>query len=175
MELFSRFSYVKEHLDGKQNFFSDILKRWAKGYREDSFRLKTILSLFLKSAEQIVPSAGDIEWPNLDHIRRSQRNESARTMRALTLDQEEALWKQDGQIWISCDDAELKLNLIVISHCRSVGNRGADATKTILKEIYAWKYMDDDVDKFVQSCFHCILSRTGEIIPRPLASAVNGE
>ena len=96
-------------------------------------------------------------------------------MRALTLEKEEALWKQDGQIWISCDDAKLKLKLMVISHCGSVGHREADATKSILKEKYAWKYMDDDVDKFVRGCFHCILSRTGEIIPRPSASALHGE
>ena len=171
----SRFSYVIEHVDGKQNVFPDILTRWTKGYREDSLRLKTVCSLFLVSAEQIVPSAADIEWPNLHLIRRSQRYASARTMRALTLDKEEAFKKQDGKIWISCDDAELKLKLMVISHCGSVGHRGADDTKSILKEKYAWKYMDDDVDKFVRGCFHCILSRTGEMIPLPMASALHGE
>ncbi len=35
--------------------------------------------------------------------------------------------------------------------------------------------MEKDVDQLVRGCFHCIVSRSGGIIPRPLAHGLHGE
>ena len=69
---------------------------------------------------------------------------------------------------------ELQLKLIVVSHCGSVGHRGIDGTKIILKEQFYWRTLENDVRELVKGCLHCIISRTGEIIPRPLAHALHG-
>jgi len=81
--------------------------------------------------------------------------------------------KKDGRIWIP-DDVELQFKILVCSHCGTIGHRGMDATRSILRESFWWPTMDKDVDELVRGCFHCIVTRTGEIIPRPLGHAIHG-
>lgn len=64
----SRFDSNIEHINGCRNVFSDILTRWTKGYRVGKLVTKAICSL-QDTAMQVVPSAEDIGWPNMDELR----------------------------------------------------------------------------------------------------------
>ena len=69
----SRYSYVIEHIAGDENVFADILTRWTKSYRAEGYKLKSICILLVQRAEQMVPSAENIEWPDMNEFRRSQK------------------------------------------------------------------------------------------------------
>lgn len=168
-----RFPFVIEHVSGKSNVFADILTRWTRGYLRERKAMRTISSLLLQS-EQLVPAAGSFKWPDMNLFLNSQSHFNDGTT-GLTRDPADGLWKKYGKIWIPNQDLELQLKLIVVSHCGSVGHRGIDGTKSILKEDFYWKTLDHDVHELVKGCLHCIVSRAGEIVPRPLAHALHGE
>lgn len=77
-------------------------------------------------------------------------------------------------IWIPHSAIELQMKIIVISHCSIGGHRGRAATLSVVKENFRWASMKDDVDEFLRQCIHCIITRTGEIIPRPMGAALHG-
>ena len=66
----SRFAYIIEHVRGDENVFADILTRWTKGYRRER---KSVHSLLLESAEQLIPVPEDFIWPDIEVIRASQK------------------------------------------------------------------------------------------------------
>lgn len=77
-------------------------------------------------------------------------------------------------MWIPDNDLELQMKVIVCSHCSLMGHRGRDVTVSTIKENFYWREMDKDVAEFVKSCIHCIITRSGEIVPRPLGTALHG-
>lgn len=44
-----------------------------------------------------------------------------------------------------------------------------------MSQEYWWKDIKQAIKEFVQSCIHCIISRNGERIPRPMSAALHGE
>ena len=80
-----------------------------------------------------------------------------------------------GVYTVSGDDIELHLKVLVGSHCGTIGHCGMDATRSIQKEGYWWKNTSKDSDALVRGCLHCIMTRSGDLVPRPLAHALHGE
>lgn len=76
-------------------------------------------------------------------------------------------------IWVPEKDLDLQMKVIVTSHCSLGGHRGIEGTVSILMEHFYWQSMRSDVQEFVSSCIHCIVTRTGEIVPRSLGSAIH--
>ena len=68
----SSYRYMIEHIAGDENVFADILTRWTKGYRAEGYKLKSMFSLLVQGAEQMVPSAEHIEFSDMNEFRRSQ-------------------------------------------------------------------------------------------------------
>lgn len=66
------------------------------------------------------------------------------------------------------------MRILVISQCSLVDHRGHDATDRIVKEIFFWKGMSADIREFVHACIHGMMTRAGEIVPRPLGSSLHG-
>ena len=120
-------------------------------------------------------AAEKIEWPDMENFRGIQAQNDGDQKIGLKFDAVDRLWKMNDRIWITSADKELQLKLMVVSHCGIMGHRGADATKSVLRETFFWNELDKDVEVFVGQCFHCILTRSGKLIPRPLATALHGE
>ena len=55
-----------------------------------------------------------------------------------------------------------------------MGHRGAEATEIIIRGHFTWQTLTQDCKDFVDCCIHCIVSRTGQKIPRPLATTLHG-
>ena len=136
--------------------------------------MRSVCSLFLETAQQIVPSLEDFDMPTLNVYKDSQ-TKSPSSKDGLNMDESDGLWKHKGRIWIPGDDIELQLKVLVGSHCGTIGHRGMDATRSILQEGYWWKNMSKDSDALVRGCLHCIMTRSGDLVPRPLAHALHGE
>lgn len=122
--------------------------------------------------KQIVPAASDVDWPSLATIQASQ---SRNTPPPNSETMESGMAEDKGGFWIPQADADLMLRLLVVSQCGSIGHRGMDATESILKENFIWEGMQADVAQFVRGCFHCMVPRSGKMIPHPLRYALHGK
>lgn len=169
----SGFSYVIEHIAGKDNVFADILTWWTRGYRVEESPRQAVCSMLLQDAEQLIPAADDIVWPGQEVFRNAQDAAEERPSEVVYCE-EDRLWKKNGRIWIPTGDLELQLKVLVVSHCGTIGHRGQDATKSIVAESFWWPTVAADADELVRSCLHCIVTRSGKVVPRPLGSALHG-
>lgn len=93
----------------------------------------------------------------------------------MSIKDDKGIWMANGKIWIPKDANSLKLRIAVAGHCGERGHRAYAATLDTIGESYWWDEMKKDVREFTQSCIHCIISRNGERIPRPLSTALHGE
>lgn len=50
-----------------------------------------------------------------------------------------------------------------------------EVTETIVRAEFIWGDLRKDVREFVQHCLHCIVTKTGDLLPRPLATALHGQ
>ena len=168
----SRFDYMIEHTEGEKNVFADILTRWTKGYRNDHTSTRSRVCSLLTTAEQVVPSPDDIEWPGMQVMRTSQAQATDKpsNLRYGT----DGLLLLQGRIWVPLSDLELNLKILIVSHCGAMGHRGKDATESVIRENFLWKGLSADVTSFVQGCLHCIATRTGEVVPRPYGHSLHG-
>ena len=78
--------------------------------------------------------------------------------------------KNEERVWIP-DKGHLRLRLCVAAHCGAAGHRGMMATYLSLKRRFYWKGMQKDVNDFCLQCLHCVTTRGGNRVPRPMGSA----
>ena len=171
----SRFEYNIEHIDGEANIFADILTRWLKGYRvEQRAARKAVLAFSV--IPQMMPSSDPEKnfWPSQNILRTPKEQHSDSRPEEAILNEEVRLYQIAGKLWIPTEDVDVHLKVLVISHCGIMGHRGVEPTSSIIHELFAWDGMSRDAEAFVGGCIHCIVSRVGQKIPRPLASALRG-
>jgi len=164
----SQFSYNIEHVAGEENWMADLLTRWAKGYRRNT----KVSRITIQDMDRL-PSSTDygFNWPTMGCIKSAQRSSKEKPPNGYV--KNGAVWEKNGIYWIPCNASSLQLSIIVAAHTGISGHRGSDATISIIKEKFFWKRMGDDVRTFVKQCFHCIVTRTGKKIPRPLMSTLH--
>eukprot|EP00171_Calliarthron_tuberculosum_P013494 IDg13494t1 len=69
---------------------------------------------------------------------------------------------------------ELQLKVMVISHSGANGHRGQDATLSTISEAFWLPGMRAATAALVWSCLHCLITRSGDLIPRPMGTALHG-
>ena len=116
--------------------------------------------------------AREFDWPTEDVVREEQYKLGKNISKSIEKHSNGLLYVED-KIWVPDDAAELQLQILVAGHCRIKGHRGLDSTyHTILKE-FLWKGLKEDIKDFMRKCMHCILSRVGQKVPRPLSSTAH--
>lgn len=172
----SQFPYVIEHVEGERNVFADILTRWLKGYRSERRGVRRMCKLARISDIVESPAKESFIWPSIACFEKSQqRYRPSPKDDGVTWDQADGLWKKGSCIWIPAKDLELQMKVLVVSHCSLGGHRGQDATESIIRENFVWRDMKGDIAEFVKTCIHCIVTRAGEVIPRPLGTQLHGQ
>lgn len=162
--VFLSYFYLIEHIDGIKNVFPDLLSRWGAP-------LKMVKIASLKIDGHFA-SVDTIVWPSLDEIREAQFAASEESKSPYNWDEEMRMYvDNENHIWIPSED--LAIRIITLGHCGSSGHRGIDSTLAKIQEKFVWSELQDDVENFLKSCYHCLVSLTGRI-PRPLGSAVHG-
>lgn len=76
-------------------------------------------------------------------------------------------------MWIPEHDAEMQLKVMVVSHFGLYGHRGQDSTSSIVRDNFYWRTMKEDVATFVRKCLHFLLTRSGEMVSRPMGQALH--
>jgi hypothetical protein len=65
------------------------------------------------------------------------------------------------------------VRILIISHCGISGHHGIKATLQAIQHCFYWNGLSDDVSSFCRQCLHCTVNRGGNVIPRPLGSAIH--
>jgi len=164
----SQFSYNIEHVAGEDNWMADLLTRWAKGYRTST----KVSRITIQNMDRL-PSTTDsgFIWPTLGYIRTAQRKSKETPPKGYV--KKRSIWENNGIYWVPRKATSLQLAIITAAHTGSAGHRGADATISIIREKFFWEDITEDVRAFVKYCFHCIATRSGKKIPRPLMSTLH--
>ena len=165
------FHYEIEYIPGLNNRFADLLSRWGCGYR--GIRKAAVCSVMIENTNQLLPNERNITWPDLKEISEIQKKARFTDIPVNISTGDWGVLYENSKIWIPPDASEMKLKLILIAHCGTRGHRGVEATTMILCESFIWKDMKADIQAFIDGCIHCMVSRNGAKIPRPLGSALH--
>jgi transposase InsO family protein len=66
----------------------------------------------------------------------------------------------------------LRVRLTIVAHCGAAGHRGTATTLYNLQQHFFWPTMQRDVKHFCTTCLHCMRTRGGLTVPRPLLQSV---
>lgn len=167
----SAFRYVIEHVAGEKNVWADMLTRWGSS-PTSSTRSTSVKSLLLAP---ITPSLDDsLDWPSLADIQTAQARSKLLAPQSFTK-KEGVTQNKAGIIYIPKDEDKLKLRIMIAGHAGLSGHRGYTTTQRNIKNHFWWPKIDEEVKAFCLSCLHCLITHTGELIPRPLGHALHAE
>ena len=170
----SSFTYRIEHVAGENNTWPDIMTRWMRGYRRQRHPTARRVSAIPEfSGVTSSPQNADFRWPSLQEIKEAQTTHTASAPVEVSPDDTGLYISKNGKPWIPAECTDLKVRLLTITHAGTVGHRGADATWHILREAFHWTGQRKDVRAFVSSCLLCVMTKSGERVPRPLSSTAH--
>lgn len=161
----AEFDFTIEHIPGESNTWANILTRWANP-DHDACSARRLATLAVPSITEDVP-----ELPSAEVISESQKKDLPPLSAEFTINKGGTIeaWRNNSEkLYTPTKDTELQLRICVAALGRMGGHRGCTATKAIIQEKVYWSTMNADVDAFCQDCFVCIVSASGQKIPRPM-------
>ena len=167
----SAFNYRIEHVPGDSNTWPDIMTRWMRGYRKAP-SVRRITATLPFNGVTVPPDSPEFEWPDISQIISTQNEYKAKAPKNAILNDGGILVIKNA-VWIPEDCIDLKLRLLTIAHAGNAGHRGSDPTWHALRERFTWVGLRDDVRSFVSSCLLCVLSKSGNKVPRPLSTTLH--
>lgn len=170
----SAFRYIVEHIPGEKNVWADMLTRWAvkecsaiKPYKNSS--LKALLVC------PINPSLNsELDWPTRQCIMKSQFSSNEEPPKPFS-EVDGVRQNEKGTVWIPSQDKELQLRILIAGHMGMAGHRGYRTTKATIATQFYWDGINNDIERLVKSCIHCLSTKPGDIVPRPLGHGLHGE
>ena len=131
----------------------------------------------------VAPPTGDYQMPSKGEIKDRQdavargQIEVASTLGTVTRG-EDGLYRVSYQgkmvLWVPEEECELQARLMVCAHMQDAGHRGVRATTHRLGAFCVWDKMEKKIAKLIRQCLHCIDSKAGNAMPRPLGDLVHG-
>lgn len=166
----STFHYVIEHVAVESNVFPDMLTRLMKGYRSTNTTICRVRSRVPYSGVPVSPLSKSFEWPTRGDIINAQQFAVPPPNATKTL---HGLYQVSGKIWIPAQVDSLKLRLFSIAHAGETGHRGMESTFDSLQSTFSWSGMSSETKEFVNDCLLCLISKSGNRIPRPLSTGIH--
>jgi hypothetical protein len=179
------FRYVIQHISGEINCWADILSRWgaAHDFEASPVTLNALETVESDADETIQPidhyrvqplDPGKFVWPDVQEIASEQRSHIGTCDNYIT-DGNGLLVNSDGRIIIPVQSRDLRIRLCVIAHagCNS-GHIGYNVALRLLRQRVYWVGMEKDMQQLCNACLHCVGTRQGFRIPRPLGEACHG-
>ena len=164
----SSFRYVIEAIAGEENYFADLLTRWAVRPRDVAARIAAL------AVAPIAPElSGEWDWPDLGALRVAQRGAEEPLPHGFRRDSEGVVRAEAGQVWIPDSNKVMQLRLLIAAHAGPGGHRGASTTMRAIQSFVNWTTMQEDTKSFVASCLHCLSTTTSGVVPRPMAQTLH--
>lgn len=164
----SGYRYIIEFLPGDRNVWADILTRWGS--------TPTIVSKKSKLASLYAPvyprRSREFDWPSKEDFIVIQRKSTSKYPKEFDIEKEVIADKRN-RWWIPDDHELLKLRVLIAAHTGMAGHRSSTATFDAISKEFWWSSMKEDVQKFCNSCIHCLTTSSGTKVPRPLGHAMH--
>lgn len=120
----------------------------------------------------IIPLSTDMATVLMTNIKLKEANYKPP---ASVFKNDDGVHQMNGKIWTPNDAANLKLMIAVRSQCVENKHIAYAATIDMIDCEYWLVNMKREIKELIKSCTHCNISRHGERISRPLATAILGE
>jgi len=175
-----RFNYEIEHINGEDNLWADLMTRW--GAPIPSPEMSENPAIEVRRIKNATPEVmrvrplqrEDFKWPNLDEIKSEQQKWLSKE-ECINTNSEGLVVTKSGKVLIPEKSADLKIRLCVIAHSGgNSGHLGYQAAARKLAEFCWWSGCERDMLQLCNKCLHCLPTRGGVRIPRPLGEAVHG-
>ena len=80
---------------------------------------------------------------------------------------------RESIVWVPSKAKDIQLRLLIIAHCGCSGHRGISATLFASEPRFYWENMKSDVRVFCKQCIHYTVNSGGNVVPRPLGTALH--
>ena len=176
-----RFNYEIEHINGEDNLWADLMTRWGAPIpspemsKNPAIEVRRIKNATIPEVMRVRPlQREDFKWPNLDEIKSEQQKWLSKE-ECINTNSEGLVVTKSGKVLIPEKSADLKIRLCVIAHSGgNSGHLGYQAAARKLAEFCWWSGCERDMLQLCNKCLHCLPTRGGVRIPRPLGEAVHG-
>jgi hypothetical protein len=152
--------------------WADIGSRWGSSSPSDAPKVAraSLPTGLVQPLQQ-----NDFIWPSLSEISTVQCEYfSAHVDIVPKFTVENNVYFTDSHcIFIPPDALELKLRILIISHCGLAGHRGIKTTLNNIRSRFYWESLAQDVSSFCKQCLHCTVNQGGNVVPRPYGPAVH--
>jgi hypothetical protein len=172
-----KFNYQIQYIKGEDNVWSDLMTRWGASPLTESVMVRTLscrTSTSIPAEYRVRPlQRKEFVWPSTDEIRILQNE-----FFGVDIDTNgEGLYlTKTGKVRIPLEARDLRTRLCIIAHAGgNCGHLGYQAACSKLSQYFYWPNMSKDMRELCNSCLHCIPTRGGMRIPRPLGEAVHGQ
>ena len=176
-----RFNYEIEHINGEDNLWADLMTRWGAPipvsdlHENPTIKVRRIKNATIPEEMRVRPlQREEFKWPNFEEIKEEQKKWLNKE-EFNNINSEGLIVTKSGKVIIPERSEDLKIRLCVIAH--SGGNNGQlgyQAATRKLAEFCWWSGCDKDMLQLCNKCLHCLPTRGGVRIPRPLGEAVHG-
>ena len=165
-----RFTVV--HIPGVENNWGDLLSRMRPKQPVTSLRATAVY--FDRSMDHPLPTKQAIRETQAVLLDQPEVETSAGLARRGSDGAYRVMVNGEPVFWIPDGAKRLQARLMVCAHMTESGHRGPAATLARLRPYCVWSGMEGGVREFVRQCLHCADSKSGTIIPRPLAELRHG-
>lgn len=173
-----RFHYRIEHICGEDNVWADLMTRWGANPDETEATQKLVrrvraMNVPADARVRPLQNPGFV-WPNIAEIRYVQKKwlPAAGTMKR---NDDGLIVTDSGKVTIPPEAEDLRRRLCIIAHAGgNSGHLGYQATAQKLTQFFKWESYTEDVKAVCSSCLHCLPTRGGVRIPRPLGMQLHG-
>jgi hypothetical protein len=173
--LLMAYEYEIIYIEGERNVWADLLSRWgatdklAEESKENSVKRVLLMPISPTTSAKFV-------WPTLEDIQISQVKHSKDHSTVTLVRGSDNIWRTiESKLWIPISDKALQIRLCIVAHCGTAGHRGYDATLLALEEVVYWKSIKHDLKRFINDCYHCIVTSGPFRTPRPLGEAIHSD
>ena len=175
-----KFHYEIHHVSGEENVWSDLMTRWGAAPPIQCAQVCTVRAISSQELGQI-PSQYRVRplqrkefvWPSVEEIRDVQKEHLGQTLHR---NSDNLAVSKSGKIKIPIEAKDLRIRLCIIAHAGgNSGHLGYQAALAKLGEYFVWPNMSRDMRDFCNNCLHCLPTKGGARIPRPLGEAIHGQ
>ena len=170
------FNYEIVAIAGDKNVWADLLTRWGCRPAEAAAIVARTTRMTIDDLRVTPKRHAAFVWPTEVEIRKLQEAQLTKAEKEHSSVDAKGLWRlrADPQKIVVPEQARgLQLRLMVVAHSGSAGHRAAFTTKLTLQQRYHWPEMAKQIEQMCAQCLHCITTRGGEKVPRPLGEAVH--
>ena len=162
----SNFDYEVEHVPGVKHDWPDLLSRWGFPAGAVSQAVRRLMLAPIRS-----PITDEHVSDLISRVLQAQALFTTEETSApdVSWDQDRACWTRGGLILVPSKAVDICLSILLVAHCARAGHKNALLTKRMIREVFDWPHLVQDVEAFCNSCLVCQAMKGPHRVMRQMA------